>query len=119
MEYASFVKKAIAQDGRNRFTKCDAPLPFVPEAMLPFYKEYDPVDVEMEINGGIVRLIPTAELEAVKLEYPQLNGSFIFATSNGDPIFLHEGVVYVIPHGVPKTEWEKLADSLEEYLNLH
>lgn len=116
MEYAAFVQKAMAQDGRNRFAKYTGPLPLVPEAMRPFYCEYDPVDVEVTIRGGIVRLIPAAELEEVGLEYPQLDGEFVFATSNGDPIFLYEGAVYVIPHGVSQPEWEKLADSLEEYL---
>ncbi len=117
MEFASLVQKALAQDGRNRFAKFDDPLPFVPEIMLPFYRQFNPEDVEVEINEAIVRLIPAAELESVKKEYPEISDQFIFATSNSDPIFLHEGAVYVIPHGVPHPEWEKLADSLDDYLS--
>ena len=116
MDFALFVQRTITQDKRNCFAKYHGDLSFVPKEMLCFYRDYDPIDVEVEIDGATLRFVPALELKEVQMEYSQISNSFVFATNNGDPIFIHEGAVYTCPHGVQQAEWEKLADSLESYL---
>ena len=118
MGYTLFVQKAISQDKRNRFEKCTDKLSVVPKCMEQFYLEFNPVDVEVEINEATVRFVPIDQLAAIKEEYPQLKDQFIFATINGDPVFCDDGIIYVCAHGVKQAEWEKLANSFAEYLEM-
>jgi hypothetical protein len=118
MNYAIFVANAMAQDERNTFLKYDDNLDSVPEALKPFYRGYNPVDVELDVNGVGVRFCPADQLEEIQKEYAYIRAQFVFATCNGDPIFLNEGQVYTCPHGVKEPKWEKLAASFIDYLNL-
>lgn len=117
MDFSTFSKKAVAQDKRNRFGKYTGQQGAIPDALLSFYREYDPLDVEVELAGACVRFISAAELESTSDEYPFLHEQFIFATSNGDPIFLNEGHVYTCPHGGGQPKWELLADDFATYLS--
>lgn len=117
MDFSTFSKKAVAQDKRNRFGKHTGPQGIIPDALLPFYRECDPLDVEVELAEACVRFIPAAELESISEEFPYLLEQFIFATSNGDPIFLNEGHVYTCPHGGGQPKWELLADDFATYLS--
>lgn len=111
MEYSEFAKKVVLHDTRNRFAKFDGNLDCVPDVLKTFYKENNPLDVE--INS--VRFLPVEKLDSLQEEYAFLNAQFVFATCNGDPIFLHDGCVYTAPHGVKKPEWELLAKDIETY----
>lgn len=117
MDFSTFSKKAVAQDKRNRFGKYTGQQGAIPDALLSFYREYDPLDVEVELAEACVRFIPAAELESISEEYPYLLEQFIFATSNGDPIFLNEGHVYTCPHGGGQSQWELLADDFVTYIS--
>ena len=111
MNYFEFVEKAIAQDSRNIFAKYDGNLDVVPENLRIFYKEKNPFDVEINFTG----FISADKLTAVKTEYSYLNAQFVFATCNGDPVFLHDGCVYTVPHGIKEPQWELLAKDIETY----
>lgn len=111
MEYSEFEKKAILYDARNSFSKFEGNLDFVPDVLKPFYEKSNPLDVEI----NCVRFFPIAKLDSLQVEYAFLNAQFVFATCNGDPVFLHDGCVYTAPHGVKKTEWELLAKDIETY----
>ena len=113
MKYSEFVKKAVLQDERNIFSKYDGNLDCVPDVLKIFYKESNPVNVEINYT----RFLPVEKLDSLQAEYSYLNAQFIFATCNGDPIFLHDGSVYTVPHGVKNPKWELLAKDIETYLS--
>ena len=45
--FESFVQKALAQDKRNCFSPYDGPVDFIPDAFQAFYRDTDPIDVEI------------------------------------------------------------------------
>lgn len=111
MEYSEFAKKAVLYDTRNSFAKFYGNLDCVPDVLKAFYKESNPLDVEI----NCVRFFPVEKLASLQVEYAFLNVQFVFATCNGDPIFLHDGCVYTAPHGVKDPELELLANNIETY----
>lgn len=111
MKYSEFVKKSVLYDARNSFAKYDGNLDCVPDVLKDFYKESNPLDVEIDC----VRFLPAEKLDSLQVEYAFLKAQFVFATFNGDPIFLHDGSVYTAPHGVKNPKWELLADNIETY----
>jgi len=116
MDYATFVAKAIAQDERNKFEPCSGNIDIVPDELKPFYRDYNPVDVELSVNGVGIKLCPADELSELQKEYNYINAQFIFATCNGDPIFVNNGCVYTCAHGTQEPQYEKKAESFNEYL---
>lgn len=113
MEYSEFVKKAVLYDTRNHFSQYDGNLDCVPDVLKTFYMESNPSDVEIDS----VRFFPVEELKSLQKEYSYLQTGFVFATCNGDPIFLHNGCVYTAPHGMKNPSWELLAKDIKTYLS--
>lgn len=111
MEFSKFVEKAIRYDKRNTFSKYDGDLDRLPDVLKDLYRDNNPIDVE--VNN--VRFFPVEELKDLQAEYSYLNAQFVFATCNGDPIFLHDGCVYTAPHGVKEPKWERLSPTVEAY----
>lgn len=111
MDFSEVVKKAILYDKRNVFSQYDGDLSGIPDELKTFYKDNNPTDVE--VNG--VRFFAAKDLSDLQTEYSYLSAQFVFATCNGDPIFLHNGHVYTAPHGVKKTKWELKAENIEAY----
>lgn len=118
MDYSEFVSKAAAQDERNKFMKYVGELGFIPSEARDFYQNFNPVDVEIGMNGSSVRLYPVSELTDLQKEYDYLHAQFVFATCNGDPIFLYQGRVYTCPHGVKAPKLEKIADSWNDFFSI-
>ena len=117
MDYSVFAKKAISQDKRNVFKKYKGNLDAVPKELKPFYRDHNPVDVEINSDDATIRFYPVEELASIQAEYSYLNAQFIFASCNSDPIFLNEGHVFICPHGVKSPTWEKLSGSIEQYFS--
>lgn len=111
MDFTYFVRKAISYDNRNAFSQYSGDLTGIPEQMKSFYKENNPVDVEV----NFIRFYAVEELSELQDEYSYLNAQFVFATCNGDPIFYHEGKIYTSPHGVDKPEWELIGENVETF----
>lgn len=114
MDYLEFVEKATVQDKENIFSKYDGNLDSVPDDLKTFYSGNNPVNVEI----NCVRFSPADELSTMQAQYSYLNAQFIFATCNGDPIFLHDGHVYTTPHGVKNPKWELLAKDMKTFFLL-
>ena len=112
MDYSKFVEKAVLKDKRNIFSRYDGSLDIIPDDLKEFYKKSNPLDVE--INA--VKFLPAEELIALQREYSYLSAQFVFATCNGDPIFLNDGCIYTCPHGVKNAQWELLSDNIMSYL---
>ena len=116
MTYADFVKAAIEQNNRNQFAKYDGSLDIVPDEIKGFYRDFNPVDVEVDDDGVGVSFWSAKGLPQLQKEYGYLDAQFVFATCNSDPIFFHDGRIYTCAHGVNEPEWEELASGFEAYL---
>ena len=118
MTIKQFVRKAVEQDERNVFTNLKEEIHDIPKEIMDFYKKYNPVDVEVSINNSIVRFVPYDELKSVQNEYSLEGDRFIFATSNGEPIYLKESGIYTCLFSKKGIVEEKIIDSFEEYIGL-
>lgn len=119
MKIETFVKKALLQDSRNNFNKCYQNIDFIPEELKNFFSEYNPLDVEVVINGNIVRFYSAENLKKLQQEYMLENDNFVFASSNGDPIYLNSnGCVYLQCHGVQRRVEEEMASSFSAFLEM-
>ena len=118
MKIELFVEKAIKQDKRNVFSSYKGILMNTPSEFHEFYKEYNPVDVEIKTKKmGNIWFCPAERLDEIKSQYSFYpNSVFIFATCNADPIFMEYGKIYTSyeSHYLP----ELLADSLNTFLDL-
>ena len=91
--FESLVQKALAQDKRNCFSPYDGPVDFIPDAFQAFYRDTDPIDVEVRSGAyGSVRFFPAAELQQQQEAYEATPEMFVFASVNGDPIFLSDEI---------------------------
>lgn len=114
MIYTNFIKKAMAEDCRNCFTE-GTTVSIVPTQMTAFYKKCNPADVEINYPDlGALRLYSIEQLDSLQEEYNYSSENFIFATNNGDPIFLKGDMVYISLHEIYRPEL--LANSFEEFL---
>ena len=117
MDYNILIENAKKQDERNIFGKFTGDISFVPDELKSFYRNADPIDVEVGYDGVSVNLCPAADLINLQDEYADMKVGFVFATCNGDPIFFSDGKVYTCPHGAGVSEWELLAESFEDFVN--
>ena len=116
MDFQRFMEYAKAQDPGCKFTQLSSIPSFVPVALHPFYQSYNPTNVEIDFDEATVHFYPVDELEKLQAEYDMPEG-FVFATCNGDPIFLANGAVYTYPHGVRKPTWEQLNGKLATFFS--
>lgn len=117
MKIEEFVEKAKKQDDRNIFSICED-LTSVPAIMKDFYKSFNPVDVEVNMNGNFIRFSPFEKLDSLQSEYALKDGRFVFATCNGDPIYLFNDKVYSCYHGTDKITDELMSESFLDFLGL-
>ena len=112
MNYDVIVKKMIDFDKRNKFKRTNNPNINLPS----FYHSYDPYDVEIDYDCMIIRFCQISKLESLNKEYGYLNVDLVFATNNGDPIFVGKGKIYTCEHGSNNPEFEKIANNFDEFL---
>lgn len=118
MDFSSFVKKAMHQDNQNKFAPFSGSLDNVPIDFLPFYKNFNPLDVEISYEGNAIHFFPVDQLNSLQEEYSYLSSQFIFTSCNGDPIFWDHGSIYTCAHGTDKSDWELIANNLNDYFSL-
>lgn len=111
-----FVNNAMKQDSRNVFGISN--FSDMPEILKDLYQRADPVDVEITMDGNAVRLIPANELVNIQSEYSLGNERFVFASCNGDPIYVYKGKIYTCCHGTNNVKDELLAEDLFSFLDL-
>lgn len=116
MEFDVFVEYAFKYDKRNKFEKRTL-INISPDVPV-FYSFYDPLDVEVDYKGSALSFVSFTELNKMKQRYPYLDADCVFAVSSGDPFFTKKGVVYTCAHGEQNPDFEKQADSFEEFLDL-
>ena len=114
MDYCSFFQKLKNSDFRVTFTKVDKHLECEGLEIPEFYQIVNPVNVEFEFNDGIVRLEPFEGLLALNEEYRCVTADCVFATCNGDPIYIRDGKVYTCVHGTRRMMEERIAASVDD-----
>ncbi len=118
MKTKVFVDKAIKQDDRNIFEKYRGKVSSVPKAFVDLYEDYNPVDVEVSINGSMVKLIPYEELDEIQKEYSLDKECFVFATCNGEPVYEKNKKIYTCVFSKKGIIEEEISDSFEDYCDL-
>ncbi len=118
MNIKEFVKRALAQDPRNVFEKTNIDITFIPKTLKDFYRYANPIDVEIYVEGNPIHFFGVDVLNKIQDEYSLGNERFVFANSNGDPIYLYEERVYTRYHGSGIIEDELISDRFEEFLDL-
>lgn len=118
MSIDDFKGKALKQDKRNAFENCSDDVSFVPVELQEFFKDCNPIDVEITMNGNAIRFYPLSDLEQLQKDYNLSNGRFVFATCNSDPVFYLEERIYTSCHGNSKTGDEEIAKSFSDFLAL-
>ena len=116
MQYSEFLKKAKEFDSRNTFEKYSGNLDTLPDIVKGFYKEANPIDVELIYNGCPIKLCSVQDQESLKEEYSEISDKFIVATCNGDPFFIEDGKIYVYPHGCGSVEPELLFEDFSSFI---
>lgn len=116
MTFKDFVKKSIEQDERNVFEPSDDTLEIIPEIMKDFYKYSNPIDVEVSINDASVHFFPIDEIEELQEEYKLGKDKFVFASCNGDPVYLEKNTVSSGVFGSKGFISEVLANDIFTYL---
>lgn len=116
MKYLEFLKKAKEIDSRNTFEIYSGDLDMLPDSIKDFYKETNPVDVELMYDSCPIKLCSVQEQTQLKKEYPEISSKFIVATCNGDPFFIDDGKIYVYPHGCGSANSELLFEDFSSFL---
>ncbi len=117
MTIEDFVKRARMQDSRNIFEPYNGDVSNIPSEIVEFYLKANPVDVEIDTRKyGSIHFYPLEELENLKKEYSFMpQDTFIFASNNGDPIFIENSDFYITYESLFKPEL--LSDSFEGFLD--
>ena len=114
MDYSSFFEILQNADCKFRVTEVDTKK-LLGELNIPeFYQVVNPVNVEFEFNDGMVKLEPFESLMALNEQYRYVASDCVFATCNGDPIYIRDGKIYTCIHGSKRIVEEKFAESIKE-----
>jgi len=118
MNIKEFVNIATRQDKRNIFESYSGNIESIPFELKEFFKKYNPVDVEVIMNGNSIHFFPAEKLDILQKEYDLGNDNFIFATCNADPIFYNSDGIFSCYHGDKNPKFEKITSSFEMFLNM-
>ena len=88
---------------------------WIPGDFVSLYLEYDPLDVELPYEGNSLIMVPYQKLESYLNDYELDKKSLVFATCNGDPLFINDSKIYTFAHGIEKPTWELLNESAEQF----
>ena len=117
MTIEEFITTAQKQDSRNIFEPYDGDVSFVPVDIRKLYVIANPVDVEIRTRKfGNVYLFPIDQIRYQHIEYSFMpKDAFIFASTNGDPIFIKDNIYYI----TYECEYlpEKISDSFSSFLD--
>lgn len=112
----NFVKLVQLQDNRNKFAAISRHN-IIP-SLAPLYSKYDPIDVEIVLKDlTAIRFYPLDQFALLSSEYNFANSSVvIFATWEGDPIYVENDKIYIATHGIGEYLPEAKFDSLNLFL---
>lgn len=118
MDYHSFFEKLKAKDPRIEYMETYKE-PECRKLDIPqFYKTIDPVNVEFEFNDGIVKLEPIKNLMDLNKQYRYAEADCVFATCNGDPIYVKNKKIFTCTHGSERIIEEQIAASMDSFFEM-
>lgn len=112
MDYIEFFEKLKTKDSRIRYAIVNEQ---ITDDIPDFYRTINPINVEFEYNDGIVKLVPFDKLLSISKEYQYVEGGHIFATCNGEPIYMKNKRVYTCICGRKQIIEEELAISVDSF----
>ncbi|RUL59187.1 hypothetical protein [Prevotella koreensis] len=117
MTVEDFINKAKNQDSRNFFEPYTGDISSVPSGIVELYRKANPINVEIDTRKfGSIHFYPLEDLENLKNDYSFMpKDSFIFASNNGDPIFIENSRFYITYES--RFNPEQLSDSFESFLD--
>ena len=115
--FKKFEDFAVKQDERNQFGKFDFDdFPTISKQFKEFYKEYNPIDVEIDLGkNGVLQFFSGKELLDIQQEYG-LTDYIVFGELEGDPIALKEGKIFLAVHGTGQFEFKMINDDFVCFL---
>ena len=81
------------------------------------YKYYDFVDVEIEIEDNMIKFFSKKDLDKYNKLYSYIDADFVFASINGDPVFIKNKKVFTCSHDGDDSPPEFLFDSFDDLLD--
>lgn len=118
MTIEEFVARAKKQDSRNTFKTYDGDVSKIPLEIKDFYIKANPIDVEIESRKlGNIHFFPLEKIYDVRKDYSFMpEDSFIFASNNGDPIFIVNSLFYITYESQYNPEF--LSENFESFLDI-
>lgn len=113
MDYQAFFRKLKMEDPRIEYEESDKGLSCGRLKIPQFYKTINPINVEFEFNDGIIRLEPFERLPDLNKGYAYTGADCVFATCNGDPVYLKNEKLYTCTHGSKRVIEEEIASSVD------
>ena len=116
MDYISFFNKLKDVDPRIAFQMVENSKILDGKNIPAFYSVINPINVEFEYNDGIIRLEPIENFDNLKKEYDYVQTDCIFASCNGEPIYLKGKKVFTCIRGSKRIIEEEIASSIDTLL---
>lgn len=115
MTSQQFIELVIKQDKRNKFSKGES-AERLPMELIEFYSLHNPVDVEIVLKDlTAIRFYSFDELDKINKEY-RLDKGFVFATYEGEPIYILNGEIKSISFGDKKNMHHDWAEDFHSFL---
>lgn len=113
----NFVVAAKKQDTRNMFMPTITSIAC--DAIRPLYDKWQPTDVEIVFNNlTSIRFYPASKFDALLSEYNFSKlGITIFASWEGDPIYVENEHIYIAIHGCETYSIDKEFSSIYTFLD--
>ena len=115
MDYIKFFEKLKKNDYRVEYKLVTESHKCVDVEMPEYYKKVNPINVEFEYNDGIIRLVPYEDLIPIRKAYSYIERGCIFATCNGEPLYVRDNKVFTCICGKNKIIEEEIATSVESF----
>ncbi len=113
----TFVEAVCRQDSRNRFSRSQKKETC--SMIAPLYNKWEPEDVEAVFTDlTAMRFYPSEKFSELHREYGFQNPHVtVFASWEGDPVYVLDEKIYIAAHGRGQYEPDKSFPTLDIFLS--